>query len=219
VKWFNTEVCKTSIHRFESGRRLQHVSRKPAQTGRFLRCREVIPIRGRYRRVIPGSRSSTPIQKNRPVAMVNTVGGVLTQIASTIAIPMLPNRQASPAMRCCRGVRFTTPDYRPMEQGGVGCGGLDEHDADRGAGEQRNASHQDQDAVIWGHGPSVTGIASGSGYRGVCVPPHFVRREVRRMADGGWLAPQGFALRRRRRGSIEVGLVGELDVKGGVVRL
>jgi hypothetical protein len=22
VKWFNTEVCKTSIHRFESGRRL-----------------------------------------------------------------------------------------------------------------------------------------------------------------------------------------------------
>src|SRR5215208_6474125 len=23
VKWFNTEVCKTSIHRFESGRRLQ----------------------------------------------------------------------------------------------------------------------------------------------------------------------------------------------------
>jgi hypothetical protein len=23
VKWLNTEVCKTSIHRFESGRRLQ----------------------------------------------------------------------------------------------------------------------------------------------------------------------------------------------------
>lgn len=26
VKWFNTEVCKTSIHRFESGRRLHILS-------------------------------------------------------------------------------------------------------------------------------------------------------------------------------------------------
>ena len=30
VKWLNTEVCKTSIHRFESGRRLQEPSTKPA---------------------------------------------------------------------------------------------------------------------------------------------------------------------------------------------
>jgi hypothetical protein len=28
VKWFNTEVCKTSIHRFESGRRL-HIPDDP----------------------------------------------------------------------------------------------------------------------------------------------------------------------------------------------
>jgi hypothetical protein len=27
VKWFNTEVCKTSIHRFESGRRLHPQAR------------------------------------------------------------------------------------------------------------------------------------------------------------------------------------------------
>ena len=25
MKWLNTEVCKTSIHRFESGRRLQFI--------------------------------------------------------------------------------------------------------------------------------------------------------------------------------------------------
>src|SRR6266576_2313352 len=32
VKWFNTEVCKTSIHRFESGRRLHNLSTKqPAE--------------------------------------------------------------------------------------------------------------------------------------------------------------------------------------------
>ncbi len=32
VKWFNTEVCKTSIHRFESGRRLHSLSTKrPAE--------------------------------------------------------------------------------------------------------------------------------------------------------------------------------------------
>jgi hypothetical protein len=30
VKWLNTEVCKTSIHRFESGRRLHFVNVKPA---------------------------------------------------------------------------------------------------------------------------------------------------------------------------------------------
>ena len=30
VKWFNTAVCKTSIHRFESGRRLHFLS---TQTG------------------------------------------------------------------------------------------------------------------------------------------------------------------------------------------
>ena len=29
VKWFNTEVCKTSIHRFESGRRLHRPSDDP----------------------------------------------------------------------------------------------------------------------------------------------------------------------------------------------
>src|SRR4029077_8435040 len=28
VKWLNTEVCKTSIHRFESGRRLHQLSKK-----------------------------------------------------------------------------------------------------------------------------------------------------------------------------------------------
>ena len=31
VKWLNTEVCKTSIHRFESGRRLQILSTKPVK--------------------------------------------------------------------------------------------------------------------------------------------------------------------------------------------
>ena len=30
MKWLNTEVCKTSIHRFESGRRLHTLSTKPA---------------------------------------------------------------------------------------------------------------------------------------------------------------------------------------------
>jgi hypothetical protein len=30
VKWFNTEVCKTSIQRFESARRLHFLSTKPA---------------------------------------------------------------------------------------------------------------------------------------------------------------------------------------------
>jgi hypothetical protein len=39
VKWFNTEVCKTSIHRFESGRRLHFLSRNPVQLGGLLRCR------------------------------------------------------------------------------------------------------------------------------------------------------------------------------------
>ena len=33
VKWFNTEVCKTSIHRFESGRRLQSFPFRSALLG------------------------------------------------------------------------------------------------------------------------------------------------------------------------------------------
>jgi hypothetical protein len=38
VKWFNTEVCKTSIHRFESGRRLHTLSTKrPAERSAGLR--------------------------------------------------------------------------------------------------------------------------------------------------------------------------------------
>ena len=41
VKWFNTEVCKTSIHRFESGRRLHRTERETGLTGRFLSFRPV----------------------------------------------------------------------------------------------------------------------------------------------------------------------------------
>src|SRR4029078_9894078 len=33
VKWFNTEVCKTSIHRFESGRRLHHSGHETGPNG------------------------------------------------------------------------------------------------------------------------------------------------------------------------------------------
>ena len=38
VKWLNTEVCKTSIHRFESGRRLHRSAGRGAWASvRFLR--------------------------------------------------------------------------------------------------------------------------------------------------------------------------------------
>jgi hypothetical protein len=36
VKWFNTEVCKTSIHRFESGRRLHRTRLRTGPAGPVL---------------------------------------------------------------------------------------------------------------------------------------------------------------------------------------
>jgi hypothetical protein len=36
VKWFNTEVCKTSIQRFESARRLHELNVKPARRAGFF---------------------------------------------------------------------------------------------------------------------------------------------------------------------------------------
>jgi hypothetical protein len=46
VKWFNTEVCKTSIHRFESGRRLHTFPiRSPPSDSAVLRPRRRCPAR------------------------------------------------------------------------------------------------------------------------------------------------------------------------------
>lgn len=44
MKWFNTEVCKTSIHRFESGRRL-HLPREPGEVFCIAEAPEAEAIR------------------------------------------------------------------------------------------------------------------------------------------------------------------------------
>ena len=58
AKWFNTEVCKTSIHRFESGRRLHSLSvKRPAERSAGFVLQAVLVRageRGRRRRCEPG---------------------------------------------------------------------------------------------------------------------------------------------------------------------
>ena len=61
VKWLNTEVCKTSIHRFESGRRLHSLSTN-RPTGR--------PASLRFARPRPSAMGTIPSLAQRRIPQI-----------------------------------------------------------------------------------------------------------------------------------------------------